>query len=204
MPRGGPRIGRKFQEQPASTKLSSAAEDLLHIPEAEEVGSVSREALKKILDEVPPAPWEKDPKSLLSDSDAEKFCSKPDNVTFRWLSPKLVSQTGMRHWQAVPAKGDPRFRLKLKSMGAVDNTIRRGDDNGDFLGWMYTAWVESKLRMKAEANYKRQLGARDRQQQTADSFRSGQFSRYVSSDSETKIPTHTLADGRLLKQMADV
>lgn len=203
MPRGGPRIGRKFQDQPASAHLSSATEDLLHIPEAEEVGTVSREALKQIMDQVPPAPWEVDGKSAFHDSDARKFVDAPDNVTLRWLNPKLVSQTGLRHWQAVPAKGDTRFKLKLKSLAAVDNTIRRGDSNGDFLAWMYTQWVESRTRIKKEANDRNSRKARDQHQKTAESFRNGSFSHYISSDTEPKIPTQTLADGKSLRVLAD-
>jgi hypothetical protein len=194
----GPRIGRKFQEQPASSKLSSATEDLLHIPEAQEAGTISREKLRQIIDDVPPPPWETDKSYGRHDSDARKFIDAPDNVTLRWLNPKLVNQTTMRNWQAVPAKGDPRFKLKLKSLAAVDNTVRRGDSNGDFLAWMYTAWVESRNKIKAQANDRNVRKARDDQQRTSEAFRSGQFSPYITNDVEAKHPTRTLVDGRSL------
>ena len=204
MPKGGPRIGRtfnpmNFQDAPASPKLDSATEDLLHIPQAEEVGRVSREAVTRILQDVPPPPWETDPSSVHHDSDARKFVEAPANVTLRWLNPKLVSQTGMRNWQAVPARGSSDFKLKLKSLAAPDNTIRRGDHQGDFLAWMYTRWVESRTRMKADTTAKKTRAAAEKHQQAQEAYAAGKFGPYITSDGG-RHPTHTIADGRTMER----
>jgi hypothetical protein len=191
-------LGSKFARPPASTGMDSATEDLLHLPEPELVGSISKDQLKAIVDEVPPPPWEVDPAYNRHDSDARKFVSAPDNVTLRWLNPKIVSQSSMRDWQAVPAKGDPKFRLKLKSMGAPDNTVRRGDHNGDFLAWMYTAWVESRSKLKLARTSRLTGSAGERVAATQEAFQRGKFSRFVSSPEPGREPTGTLVDGRTL------
>ena len=198
---GAPRFGQNVFKPPASTGLDSATEELLQAPQAESVGTISKEKLAQVIaDTVPPPPWEVDPSYDRHDSDARKFIEAPANVTLRWLNPKIISQSSMRDWQAVPAKGDPRFKLKLKSMTAPDNTIRRGDHNGDFLAWMYTAWVESRNRLK-QARSARQSGkAGDRARATQDAYRRGKFGRYVSSPETAQEPTGTLVDGRTLGQ----
>jgi hypothetical protein len=196
---GAPRLGQTVFNPPASTKLDSATEELLQVPAAEQVGTISREKLQQVLDEtVPRPPWEVDPAYNRHDSDARKFIEAPVNVSLRWLNPKLVSQSGMRDWQAVPAKGDTRFRLKLKSMAAPDNTIRRGDHQGDFLAWMYTAWVESRRTLKQARLERQTSAARGRAHDTQEAYRRGKFGRYISSPEEARDPTGTLVDGRLL------
>jgi hypothetical protein len=193
------RMGQKFVKPPASTGMDSATEELLQLPQAEHVGSISAEKLAQALaDTVPPPPWEVDPSYNRHDSDARKFLEAPDNVTLRWLNPKIVSQSSMRDWQAVPAKGDRRFTLKLKSMAAPDNTVRRGDHNGDFLAWMYTAWVESRARLKQARTNRRTGQAGDRVAATQEAFQRGKFGRYVSSPEPGREPTGTLVDGRSL------
>lgn len=196
---GAPRLGQKVFKNPASTGLDSATEDLLSVPEPHQVGTISKERLTQVIaDTVPPPPWEVDPSYDRHDSDARKFLDAPTNVTLRWLNPKVVSQSSMRDWQAVPATGDPRFRLKLGSMRAPDNTVRRGDHNGDFLAWMYTAWVESRNRLK-QARRDRLVGqAGQRARDTQEAYRRGKFGRYVSSPEEARDPTGTLVDGRVL------
>ncbi len=193
-----PRLGQKVFDHPKSADLDSATEELLHVEQAEEIGSISRDALKNMLDEVPPPPWEVDPAYNRHDSDARKFLEAPANITLRWLNPKIVSQSSMRDWKAVPAKGDPRFVLKLKSMRAPDNTVRRGDHNGDFLAWMYTAWVESRAKLKRDRVDRRSGQAGDRALSTQEAYRRGKFSRYVTSPEPGREPTDTLADGRSL------
>jgi len=184
-------------DHPASAGLDAATEELLHAPQPETIGTVSQERLQQALDDVPRPPWEVDPSYDRHDSDARKFVKVPDNVTLRWLNPKQVSQSGLRHWQAVPAKGDARFVLKLKTMAAPDNTIRRGDHNGDFLAWMYTAWVQSRTTLK-QARADRQISsAPDRMRSTQEAYDSGKFGRYVRSG-EARHPTHTLAEGRTM------
>ena len=196
---GAPRLGANVFKSPASTGLDSATEDLLQVPAAAEIGTISKERLAQVIAEtVPPPPWEVDPTYDKHDSDARKFVEAPDNVTLRWLNPKIVSQSSMRDWQAVPAKGDPRFRLKLGSMRAPDNTIRRGDANGDFLAWMYTAWVESRARVKQARRDRHTSAAGARARGTQEAFRRGKFGRYVTSPEPARDPTGTLADGRSL------
>lgn len=198
----GPRIGRgigTYQDNPASSQLSSATEELLHVPEAEEVGRVSRDAVTRLIKDVPPPPWETDPSSALHDSDARKFVECPENVTLRWLNPKLVSQTGMRDWQAVPAKGSPDFKLKLRALAAPDNTIRRGDHSGDFLAWMYTRWVESRTRVKADYTAKKTASASEKFRQAQEAYDSGKFGPYIRGDGG-RHPTHTQADGRTMER----
>lgn len=194
-----PRLGQNVFKSPASTGLDSATEALLQVPEAVPVGTISQDRLAQVIaDTVPLPPWEVDPAYNRHDSDARKFVEAPDNVTLRWLNPKIVSQSSMRDWQAVPATGDRRFRLKLGSMRAPDNTIRRGDHNGDFLAWMYTAWVESRQRLKTARTDRLSGQAARRARDTQEAYRRGKFSRYISSPDEARDPTGTLAEGRSL------
>ena len=193
-----PRLGQRVFSKPASTGLDSATEELLQAPAPEVLGTVSQERLAQVIAEtVPPPPWEVDPSYDRHDSDARKFVDAPDNVTLRWLNPKLVSQTGMRDWQAVPAKGKSPFRLKLGSMAAPDNTIRRGDHQGDFLAWMYTAWVESRTRLKRARPERQSRAATDKLRATQEAYNAGKFGRYVKGG-EAQHPTHTIADGRTM------
>ena len=195
---GAPRLGQRFVKRPASTGLDSATEDLLHVPEPEHIGTVSQERLAQVIAEtVPPPPWEVDPSYDRHDSDARKFVKVPDNITLRWLNPKLVSQTGLRDWQAVPAKGDSRFKLKLKTMAAPDNTVRRGDHSGDFLAWMWTAWVESRTQLKRARVDRQNRKSTDTMHATQAAYASGKFGRYVKAG-EAHHPTHTMAEGRTM------
>lgn len=198
MPKGGPRIGRDVFA-PSNPKLDSATEELLHNPQAQDLGTISRDSLNALIEEVPPAPWEIDPGYARHDSDARKFVECPDNVTLRWLNPKLVSQTGLRNWQAVPAKGDRRFKLKLASLMAPDNTIRRGDHGGDFLAWMFTQWVDSRKRLKAGINAREMTKATEKMQTMREAMNRGKFSPYIRSE-EGLHPTHTIADGRTMER----
>ena len=188
-----PTLGKKVFDNPNSN-LDSATEDLLHAPQAEDLGTISKEALARA---IPPAPWEVDPKYDRHDSDARKFVEASPEYMFRWLNPKLVSQTGLRYWQAVPAKGDGRFKLKLKSLAAPDNTIRRGDHSGDFLAWMYTSWYESKVRMKRERAQRQTQKAVNEHAAVQEAMARGKFGRYVQ-PVPGHHPTHTQADGRTM------
>lgn len=195
-----PRMGANVFKSPASTGLSSATEELLNAPQAEVLGTISKERLAQVIAEtVPPPPWEVDPSYDRHDSDARKFVEVPENVTLRWLNPKQVSQSGLRDWQAVPARGDTRFKLKLKTMAAPDNTIRRGDANGDFLAWMWTAWVESRTKLKRARVDRQSQTAVNQQRRTQEAYNSGKFGRYVSG-ADAIHPTHTMADGRTMEK----
>ena len=191
---GGPRIGRGYGGDPKNPKLSSQDEELLHVPEAEEIGTISREKLARVMADAPPPPWESDPRYFKQDTDARKFVEAPAHVTLRWLNPKLVAQTGLRDWQAVSAS-DPRFTIKLQSLIAPDNTVRRGDHQGDFLAWMYTAWVESRNQIKQERVKQRTQKAADDFARTKEAFERGTFSRYVGASGEAHHPSHTQAEG---------
>ena len=194
-----PRLGQKVFDHPASATLDSATEELLQVPVPEVVGQISKEKLAQVIaDTVPLPPWEVDPSYDRHDSDARKFVEAPDNVTLRWLNPKIVSQSSMRDWQAVPAKGDKRFRLKLDAMRAPDNTIRRGDHQGDFLAWMYTAWVESRNRLKQARRDRARQSATQRARETQEAYRRGKFGRFITSPEDARDPTGTLVDGRRL------
>jgi hypothetical protein len=201
MPKGGPRIGRDvFNAPPVNPKLDSATEELVvGLPQPQEIGTISREALNTLIDKVPRPPWETDPQYDRHDSDARKFLECGPEFTLRWLNPKLVSQTGLRHWQAVPARGDRRFKLKLASLMAPDNTIRRGDHGGDFLAWMYTEWVESNTKRKMARNSREKQKASEQYQTTREAINRGKFSPYIRSE-EGLHPTHTIADGRMMEK----
>lgn len=177
-----PMIGRSVR--------SSAAEELLHAPQPESLGTVSPEALNAITQD-PPPPWETDARYKLHDTNARKVVSVPDNWELRWLNPRMIQQFGMRDWQAVAGKGDSRVTVHNPSVIAPDNTIRKGGHEGDVLCWMYKSWVESRNRLKADTIAKRTASARDRQQEVTARF-SG---RYVTIDG-AKHPTHTIGDGR--------
>lgn len=195
-----PRLGSNVFKSPASTGLSDATEELLHAPQAEVLGTVSKERLAQVIaDTVPPPPWEVDPSYDRHDSDARKFVEVPENVTLRWLNPKQVSQSGLRDWQAVPASGDTRFKLKLKTMKAPDNTIRRGDHTGDFLAWMWTEWVVSRTKLKRARVDRQSQTAVTKQRQTQEAYNAGKFGRYVTGG-EAQHPTHTMADGRTMER----
>lgn len=181
-----PNIGR-------GRSLPSAAEELTQSPQPELLGSISPEALKKITEE-PPPPWETDPRYQLHDTNARRFVQVPDNWELRWLSPRMIRQFGKRDWLAVSAS-DPRVKVHNDSMIAVDNTLRKGGDDGDLLCWMYKSWVESRGRMKAETVRKRTASARDRQQEVREQINRGSFGRYVSVEKAVH-PTHTIGDGR--------
>lgn len=182
-----PNIGR-------GRTLSSSAEDLLHAPEIETLGSISPDALKQITEE-PPPPWETDPRYFKHNTDARRFVKAPDRLELRWLNPRMVESVGMRDWEAVPARGDSRFKLLNESMGAADNTVRKGGHGGDFLAFMPKSWVESRKRIKAELVARRTGEAKARQEQTREQINRGSFGPYVHVDSATH-PTHTMGDGR--------
>lgn len=185
MPTGTPRIGSAH---------TSAAEELTAAPEAKVLGTISADQLQKLVEKDPPPPWETDPRYFRHNTDARRFVKVPDNVELRWLNPKLVNITGMRDWQAVPAKGDSRFHLINTSMRAPDNTIRRGGHEGDFLGWMYKSWVESRNAIKSRKVGRATQAAVDRQESLKEEIRRGSFNQVELESAHH--PTHTIGEGR--------
>lgn len=187
-----PKIGRGFGQAQTSEaeELSGAL-----LPNVE-LGAVSIEELNKMDAELPP--WERDKKYTADNTNARKFVECPDDWELRWLNPRVVDQDGMRDWRAVAAS-DPRITLKIPSMRAPDNTIRRGSHMGPFLAYMPKTWVLSRLRVKAELVRRRTQAAVDRQKRVTDSIRRGDFGdpRYLAVDS-AQHPTHTIGDGRTM------
>lgn len=192
MPRGVPKLG--------SARLSSAAEELLHSPEPEVLGTITNAAISAITEGFvePPPPWELDPKWGRDNTDARRYVDVPTNIELRWINPKLIDQIGWRDWEAVPARGDSRFKLRVKEMARPDNTIRKGGSDGPILSWMYKSWVESRQRLKAERSARQMRRAPDRMERVREEINRGSFSRYIHVDSATH-PTNTSGDGRSMK-----
>jgi hypothetical protein len=189
-----PRPPKPKSPDPLSLNLPPAAEELLDpVPVPEVLGTMPLPPPTPVQSEEPPPPWETDPVYLRHNGDARRFVRVPDNVELRWLSPRLVSVSGLRDWQAVPAKGDSRFKLLNKSMAAPDNTIRRGGHDGMFLAWMYRSWVESRKKLKAAQVARHTQSAVARQDALRQQFRRGSFSG-ITVDS-AQHPTHTIAEG---------
>lgn len=219
MPKGVPRMGNAAMYESQNPKLSSAAEELLNAPEAKHLGSVDLNQVTnppakmsvwteadgtQIMVEEPPPPWESDPRGVHHNTDARKFIEAPVNVELRWLNPRLVSQVGMRDWQAVPAEGSQMFKLKPNARGlrAPDNTVRKGGDGGPFLAWMYRSWVESRNRQKADEVYRRTRVSVDKQREVTQRIRSGEFDGgrgYLTVEGDPKHPTHTIGVGQDMK-----
>ena len=187
MPLGGPRIGRSVW----GVAQTSSAEELTEAPQAELLGTLDADALRRLDEQLPP--WETDPKYTSDNTNARRFIDCPDYWELRWLNPRQVDQSGMRDWQAVSAN-DPRVSLKVPAMHAPDGTIRRGGHGGSFLAYMPKTWVESRQRVKSELVRRRTQSAPDRQQQTVDEIRRGNFGPYVHVDS-ARHPTRTIGDG---------
>lgn len=148
----------------------------------------------------PPPPWELEDQDYTA-SDARRFIDAPQNVALRWMNPRFIEASGWRYWQQVSI-GDGRFKLKVDQMHMPDGTVRRGGPTGDILAWMYQSWLD-KLRVKQQQDTDRQTqSARDRFEETKDDIRRGKYGPYVGLDetnSKPQHPTHTLADGRTMK-----
>ena len=187
-----PKLGRSTFEHAANAKLSSAAEELLHLPQPKELGTVP---LSKFIADVDgPPPWELSMSTKLAAGDAQRFVEFPQEWEVRWLSPRLVNQVGLRYWKAVPADHE-RVKVLVPSIVAPDNTIRKADHNGDFLAYMPKAWVESRIREKEKEVQRRTALATERAAQTVEQVNRGAYGKYTKVTS-FKHPTHTNADGR--------
>lgn len=202
-----PRFGRMAQEKteakrhaqdhPASPTLSSAAEDLLHAPQPEVLGTIPAEMVQQLMDskDIPPPPWAGDRDR--QDNDGRRFVDAPSDVVLHWLNPKLVQMLGFRYWQPVPAQGDQRFRMKNSMMIAPDNTVRRGGHEGDILAWMYRPWYDDLMRRKHQKALRARQSAVDRTEETKDHLRRGSFGPYIRNVSG-QAPTATAAEGQSL------
>jgi len=145
----------------------------------------------------PPPPWEIED-TRYAVSDARRFVDVPDSWELRWLNPKIIETMGWRYWQPVMAT-DPRVKVKVDSMVAPDNNIRRGGaDGGDILGWMFKSWVASRRKQLAEVTDRQRDSASNRQSQLREEFRRGTFGPNVSIE-EARHPTHTIGEGRSMR-----
>jgi hypothetical protein len=151
------------------------------------------------LDE-PPPPWELEDQDF-TPSDARRFIDAPANIALRWMNPKFIEASGWRYWSQV-SLGDGRFKLKVDQMLMPDGTIRRGGPTGDILAWMYRSWAD-KLRIKHQHETdKLTQSARDRFEETKNDIRRGKYGPHVTLEegsSRPQHPTHTMADGRSMK-----
>ena|SRR3990167_4375258 len=198
MPRGVPNIGNW-----------SRREELKDTPPSGEVlGTINEQSPSdttvawegpsgKVEMTEPPPPWEIEDARYAA-SDARRFVDVPDNWELRWLNPKLIESMGWRYWQPVMAT-DTRVKVKVDSMVSPDNNIRRGGaDGGDILGWMFKSWVASRRKQLQEATDRQRDSASNRQSQLREEFRRGTFGPNVSME-EAKHPTHTIGEGRSMK-----
>lgn len=143
----------------------------------------------------PPPPWEQG-LDAFSVSDARRFVGVPENWELRWINPRLLESEGWRDWQPVMAS-DPRVTPKVPTMVAPDGNIKRG---GDILAWMYKSWVEARERQWQRDTDRLTASAKDRQDQLKDDFQRGKYGPYLNMDDrDVRHPTHTIADGRSMK-----
>ena len=143
----------------------------------------------------PPPPWETEDQQYMQ-SDARRYIDVPDNWTLRWVNPRLLESQGWRYWTPVSAN-DPRVKMKVETMIAPDGTVRRGGvSTGDILAWMYTSWVRSGRERLTKETERLTQSAIDRQEE----LKSRYGPRSVITVDSAIHPTHTMAEGRSLKQ----
>ena len=145
----------------------------------------------------PPPPWELEDSSSPTQSDATRYVTKPDNITLRWINPRVLDAEGWRDWQPVMVS-DPRFKAKVVTMVTPEGNIRRGGPSGDILSWMFTSWVISRRKQLAEATARQTGSAKGKQDQLKEDFARGKFGPYIRLDGATH-PTHTMAEGKSMK-----
>jgi hypothetical protein len=192
MPKGTPRIGSKRPEvvgvitdprildpQPLQTQTQWEGQD----------GSITVTE--------PPPPWELEDSSSPTQSDATRYVTKPENITLRWINPRVLDAEGWRDWQPVMVS-DPRFNAKVATMVTAEGNIRRGGLNGDILAWMFTSWVVSRRRQLAEATARQTGMSREKQEQLRDDFARGKYGPHIHLDG-AQHPTHTMGEGRSMR-----
>lgn len=200
MPTGHPAIFKAADERRAAREAEAKNEVLGEIkvtPAPQTPGATwQTEGGPQMTVADPPPPWEvEDEKYMLSD--ARRFIDVPTSWTLRWVNPRLLESTGWQHWSPVSV-ADERVRIKVDSMVAPDNTVRRGGiSTGDILAWMPTSWVISRRKILQRDTDQLTQSAVDKQQQfMMDLLRQ---SRYLSPDGGAIHPTHTMAEGRSLR-----
>lgn len=148
--------------------------------------------------EEPPPPWELEDNDSPVQSDATRYVDKPDNITLRWINPRVLDAEGWRNWEPVMVT-DPRFKCKVATMVTPEGNVRRGGPNGDILAWMFTSWVVSRRRQLAAATERQTANAKDKQAQLFDDFKRGKYGPNVQLEPGAKHPTHTMGEGRSMR-----
>lgn len=145
----------------------------------------------------PPPPWELDEHSDKTESDARRFVEVPSNWSLRWINPRLLDQFGWREWKPVMAS-DPNVKVRVESMVSPEGNIRRGGFTGDILAWMYTSWVESRRRQIQKATDLLMDSSVRKQEELREDFARGKYGPNIRLE-EAKHPTHTMAEGRSMR-----
>ena len=145
----------------------------------------------------PPPPWELEDGLSPTQSDAARYVTKPDNITLRWINPRVLDAEGWRDWQPVMVS-DPRFKAKVATMVTPEGNIRRGGPTGDILSWMFTSWVVSRRKQLAEITARQTGSAKGKQDQLKEDFARGKYGPYVRLEGATH-PTHTMVEGKSMR-----
>lgn len=190
-----PKIGRDvFAAQ------TSSAQELLDTPQPRLLGEIDlnpSSPKSPTFEEDGPPPWEVERGYLKHNTDARRFVSVPDNWELRWLNPRQISHSGLRDWQPVLAT-DARVKVRTRAMiHTPEHYIRKGGQDGDILCFMPRTWVISRMRIKAERARLKSQSAVDRQRQTVEEIRRGNFGPNISVDSY-QHPTHTIGDPKTM------
>lgn len=188
MPSGTPRIGSGFNV------LGSIQDPKLLDPTPQGADTQWQGADGQVSMAEPPPPWELASNSELADSDAKRFVDCPDNITLRWINPRVLDSEGWRDWQPVMAS-DARFTVHVATMVSPEGNIRRGGFSGDILAWMYTSWVESRRRLYDRRTMEQAQAAVDKQEQLKDEFARGKYGPYVKLEG-AKHPRYTNVETR--------
>ena len=166
-------------------------------PEGQTLGTLSADAVKRLMDEdAGPPPWQT--REGLSDGDARNFVTVPGDWVLRWLNPRLIDLMGWRDWKPVMAS-DPRIKVHVKSCVDVGNNVRRGGHEGDVLAYMPKHWYDARVRQQRELNDMATQASVDKQATLKEEFARGRFGRGVRIE-DARHPTHTIAD---LKGISD-
>lgn len=198
-PKGVPRKG---PQRPTDAVLPDGSE----LPQPEVLGTIKPEVLREDVAAtatwVSPAgevitletapPWVKAAGSR-NPSDARTFVDVPEDWVLRWMDKKRVQDRGWQYWMPVTTS-TPGVTLKIASMRAPDNTIRRGYE-GDILAFMPRSWYEQRIKEKEAEVQKRTSGIRRQQEQFIDNANRGQYGPHIrggwSASDTLKTPTQT-------------
>jgi hypothetical protein len=193
MPKGVPRFGHRTEPAPQSEVLGVIPSDhkvLDPAPQGAESIWQTATGGGVSFNEEPP-PWE-----LAGGddelSDARRYVDAPNDVTLRWINPKLLDSQGWRYWRPV-MKSDARFTVKVDQMVSPDGNIRRGGATGDILAFMPTHWVESRRKILEQKTRDQSQSAVDRQAELDGKLR--EMSPFLHVDA-VKHPRYTNADLR--------